>query len=697
MKKGFEKLIVVMMCSLTLSACNKNTGHKHNYGALIPEVEPTCVEDGVAAHYHCQECDKYFDTNKKEVTRESLTIQKLGHVDGEEWYEESGYHYHICSRCGEKDQIELHTLNDIQGQASDHEHDGTFRHYECSVCHNKFLDSKGLVSIVHYQTGATGHDETLTYHPEIPATCEADGTKAYYSCSCGALFEDAGGLKKIESPQSIPSKGHIHNGLWQHDDNKHWHVCHECDEIIDEAEHIPGNEVYQDLNFTWKTCTVCGHKVDVQEKTPGSCAHARLMHYDRLSPTLSKPGHIEYYYCMDCQKCFYDAACTDVIPNTSYGVKDMRDGRYLAPYTGSFSVLNQNLKDYLDAETDQEIVVALRNNGVKNYQANKTIMWGDNRKTPYAIELSNSRDFENYKTFASNINAFTFEGTFVPGETYYYRIKDSTGNLLLNDLSFRIDDTYSLRTITVDGMHNVRDLGGWTAKDGHKVLYEKLYRGGSLSGISEQGKETLLGSLGIKNEIDLRRTEFDGGQDLFDSRLTYNNCGIWMYTQIIPGYTFYSIGEPSIARGYETYVAPAIKRAMEILADDNNYPVYFHCSAGADRTGTFAYLVNGLLGVEYENLVQDFELTSFSTYGNRYRSAVNEDDTFASSGIFQNDNNNWVAFGKLHELMVVEYGDDDKPLYYAIENYLKQVCEVSDATIAAVRRNLLGEDIDFSI
>ena len=90
MKKGFEKLIVVMMCSLTLSACNKNTGHKHNYGALIPEVEPTCVEDGVAAHYHCQECDKYFDTNKKEVTRESLTIQKLGHVDGEEWYEESG-------------------------------------------------------------------------------------------------------------------------------------------------------------------------------------------------------------------------------------------------------------------------------------------------------------------------------------------------------------------------------------------------------------------------------------------------------------------------------------------------------------------------------------------------------------------------------------------------------------------------------
>ena len=170
-----------------------------------------------------------------------------------------------------------------------------------------------------------------------------------------------------------------------------------------------------------------------------------------------------------------------------------------------------------------------------------------------------------------------------------------------------------------------------------------------------------------------------------------------MYTQIIPGYTFYSDDTPSIARGYETYVGPAIKQAMELLADENNYPIYFHCSAGADRTGTFAYLVNGLLGVPYEDLVKDFEITSFSTYGNRYRSAVKEDNTFTDSGIFQNDNNNWVAFGKLHELMVVEYGDDDKPLYYAIENYLKQVCEVSDQTIAAVRRNLLGEEIDFSL
>ena len=490
MKKLVENLIVVLMCSCTLSGCN--TGHKHNYGELIAEISPTCVEDGVAAHYHCDKCDKYFDVDKHEVSLESLTLEKLGHIDGKDWYEDNGYHFHLCERCGARDSIELHTLNEIEKQDSDHEHGGTLHHYECNVCHNKFLDSHGLVSIVHYETSASGHDKTLTYHGEIPANCEVNGVKEYYSCSCGALFADAEGLVKIDAPEVIPATGHIHNNVWHHDDNHHWHICHECNEIIDEASHTPGDIVYEDAKFTWKTCSVCGHKVDVQEKIPGVCAHERVMHFDKVSPTLSKPGHIEYYYCLDCHKSFYNVGCSQEIPDAIYGVKDMRDGRYLSPYTGSFNLLNSNLRDYLDAETDQDIIAALRNNGVKNYQANKTIIWEDNRKAPYTIEVSETRDFENFKSYVSNLNAYTFDGTFIPGNTHYYRVKDADGKLLLNDLSFKVSDKYSLRTITVDGMHNVRDLGGWTGKDDHKVLYEKLYRGGSLSGITAQGKVTLL-------------------------------------------------------------------------------------------------------------------------------------------------------------------------------------------------------------
>lgn len=696
MKKIIKQLLVIAICSFTLSACTEPTNnHTHKFGSLIGEVPATCVEDGMKAHYECSECGQLFDSDKHETTKESLTIEKLGHLTGITYYEDNGYHYHMCERCGARTDVELHTLSEVAAQEADHNHTGVLHHYHCGVCEMDFLDAKGMVRLAHTETNTTGHDVTLTYHPEVPATCEASGTKAYYSCSCGALFEDAEATKKIANPVEIPALGHLSNGVWHSDDYKHWHVCNRCHEVFDEVNHTPGNETHQDLEHSWKLCSVCGHKVDIQDLVITGCHHARLMHYDKLQPTLSKPGHIEYYYCCDCHKSYYDSACTREIENTQYGVSDMRDGRYLSPLTSSFNVLNQNLRDYLNAKTDQEIVAALRNNAVLNYQAQKTILWEDNRNTPYQIEVSKTRSFDNYQTYTSNINSYTFDGTLMPGETYYYRVKDSTDRLLLNDLSFKVDTTYSLRTITVPGMHNVRDLGGWTAKDGHKVFYGKLYRGGSLSGITEEGKETFLDTLGIKTEIDLRRTEFDGGQDLFDSRLSYNNCGIWMYTQIIPGYTFYSQVEPSIARGYESYVGPALKQAFEILADENNYPVYFHCSAGADRTGTFAYLVNGLLGVSYEDLVKDFELTSFSVYGNRYRSAVNEDNTFSDSGIFQNDNNNWVAFGKLNEIMMADYANSDMDLCSAIENYLKTECGISDQTIAAVRRNLLGEGVSF--
>ena len=51
---------------------------------------------------------------------------------------------------------------------------------------------------------------TLTMHPEIPATCEEDGTKAYYTCStCDGVFKDGNGNPfESESERVIPATGH---------------------------------------------------------------------------------------------------------------------------------------------------------------------------------------------------------------------------------------------------------------------------------------------------------------------------------------------------------------------------------------------------------------------------------------------------------------------------------------------------------
>ena len=58
-----------------------------------------------------------------------------------------------------------------------------------------------------------------------------------------------------------------------------------------------------------------------------------------------------------------------------------------------------------------------------------------------------------------------------------------------------------------------------------------------------------------------------------------------------------------------------ITKVFEVLADENNYPLFFHCSIGTDRTGLISFLVNGLLGVNEEDLYRDYLFSNFGDIG----------------------------------------------------------------------------------
>ena len=105
------------------------------------------------------------------------------------------------------------------------------------------------------------------------------------------------------------------------------------------------------------------------------------------------------------------------------------------------------------------------------------------------------------------------------------------------------------------------------------------------------------------------------------------------------------------------------------------------------------YLLNGLLGVSYEDLTRDFELTTFSAEGNRYRSKLNAtEDGFDKSGIYLNNNTNYIAWNKMNDFMNKKYAQEDGKLSSMIEYYLKTVCLISDQTIQSVKANLLVAD-----
>ena len=62
-----------------------------------------------------------------------------------------------------------------------------------------------------------------------------------------------------------------------------------------------------------------------------------------------------------------------------------------------------------------------------------------------------------------------------------------------------------------------------------------------------------------------------------------------------------------------SYDNPAqIKLFFETLADENNYPIDFHCAIGKDRTGCMAYLVEALCGMNEEDLYRDYLFSNFA-------------------------------------------------------------------------------------
>ena len=143
---------------------------------------------------------------------------------------------------------------------------------------------------------------------------------------------------------------------------------------------------------------------------------------------------------------------------------------------------------------------------------------------------------------------------------------------------------------------NVRDLGGW-ACDGGTVKYGLLIRGGKLSA---EDRAVLVGEMGIQHDLDLRGREGGGSGD--EPEMTESPLGkdVW-YTRT-QQYAWYALTPVATWKTYLRCVIDAVT---------HREPVYFHCTAGADRTGTLACILEGLLGLSQSDIDKDYELTTF--------------------------------------------------------------------------------------
>lgn len=166
----------------------------------------------------------------------------------------------------------------------------------------------------------------------------------------------------------------------------------------------------------------------------------------------------------------------------------------------------------------------------------------------------------------------------------------------------------SMTVYEMDGVRNLRDLGGWTGRDGRMVRRGRVFRSGALNRsykrwyrsdktLSIRSCAYLVETLGVKTDVDLRNDqECEGMEESpLGSSVVWRHIPFWSYVQL------------STRRG-----RAAFAEIFRVFLDEANYPILFHCQLGRDRAGTVALVLNALLGVSEDDLRYDWAFSEWS-------------------------------------------------------------------------------------
>ena len=335
----------------------------------------------------------------------------------------------------------------------------------------------------------------------------------------------------------------------------------------------------------------------------------------------------------------------------------------LTPVISELSVVNSSVKAFMES-TDY-------NNSDYSYtQVTNYVSSSDSRKDlPVSFDIE-WKSVENAILYAVSVDSHIYYvpqnmisvANLIPNTQYKYNIYALTeeGSMFaINSGSFTTTADKT-RMLKIDGIQNVRDVGGYVGKDGKKVKYGMIFRGSAMDetaedmlSITESGKHELLARVGIKTDLDLRygKTESALGADVdfYVTKYGYSN-----YVAAVTEATH---------KGY-------FKNMLEYIVAQltARKPVYIHCSGGCDRTGTLVFLLLGLLGISESDLAKEYELSSFSIIG---RGRVRNSTSYDYKGM--------VNVIKTYSGNTIT----DKFVTFAID------CEISPDTIANFRNLML--------
>lgn len=138
--------------------------------------EATCTEDGVLEHFYCKNCKKYYESNNgkagDKIDANSITIPALGHTFGGEWVADATGHWHVCTLCEEKSEIEAHKTELVDAVEATEEAEGYTGDEICTVC-NTCVSEGTVIPVISVEETTVAPTVEPTVVPAEPATVEA--------------------------------------------------------------------------------------------------------------------------------------------------------------------------------------------------------------------------------------------------------------------------------------------------------------------------------------------------------------------------------------------------------------------------------------------------------------------------------------------------------------------------------------------
>lgn len=265
-----------------------------------------------------------------------------------------------------------------------------------------------------------------------------------------------------------------------------------------------------------------------------------------------------------------------------------------------------NISPFADGKEEKSKPEAVELSFSCSYPSTKTLSF-------YRVDISLDPDFVSFCSDEVTSPKASFANLMV-GKTYYYRVNAhfEGGEVYSSESASFITLSDGPRAIDIDGVTNMRDLGGKEVGEGKKIKQGLLYRCGRLNTswqsrrikeITPAGIKEMKEKLGIRSEIDLRKS-YEGETSYITSsplgkEVNYFDCAM-EYGSSTPFYE---------------HNKDAIRAAFNACANPSCLPLIFHCDIGTDRTGAFAYLLLGLLGASEVDLEIDYLFSNFGAIG----------------------------------------------------------------------------------